>query len=402
MKKQLSPTSKKERLMELDVIRGFALFGILVVNMSYFSTPALYADMLGIDGHVHLIENVLRWGISLFFEFKFVSLFSLLFGISFAMFLARLEHKKVKAKTLFKRRLRFLLVLGLIHLLFFWYGDILTIYALLGFLLPIFVTFNRKIMLWWVCLLPLIPILLLIFAIITKFNMMESHTLQTIEHLYMNTIHTYGNGSFIDIFKHRLIDIMFIYQGYILMIPVIFSMFLFGIYAWKSGYISEPIKNVKVLKQMQKYSLIIGAPFALIASFSEFKVNSYFSPFYYIQFIGHAVSGPALAIFYMISLLLILQKHSWKHRLSFLQPVGRMALTNYLMQTLICTNLFYSTGFGLFNQVNTLVRFGIATLIFIAQVIISQIWLQYYQMGPLEAIWRKYTYQEQKSVKQQI
>lgn len=129
MESKVAPTKEKERLLELDVLRGIALFGILVVNMSYFSTPALLVDILGLSKAEGLLNEIVVVIMAVAFEFKFVSLFSFLFGVGFALFLSRLQNKEVHAELIYRRRIRFLLVVGLIHLFFFWYGDILTLYA---------------------------------------------------------------------------------------------------------------------------------------------------------------------------------------------------------------------------------------------------------------------------------
>ncbi|RCW73251.1 DUF418 domain-containing protein [Saliterribacillus persicus] len=393
MDKKIVPTNKENRLMELDVIRGIALFGILVVNINYFSTPALYADMFNMNAKISFMEQWMKWMVIFFFEFKFVSLFSLLFGISFALFLSRLEKRGIRSRTLFKRRLVFLLIIGLIHLFFFWYGDILTIYALLGFLLLLFVETKPKTQLKWIISLPILPILMLTSIIMFGDNISSTFTHQ-MENIYHNAMHSYADGTAIEIFQQRFVDIKYIYQGYILMIPVIFSMFLLGMYTWKKGYITHASNYKEELKKVQRYSAWIGIPFAFLAVFSDTKIESVASPFYFIQYISHVGSGPILAIFYMSSLILLLQKEEWRKRFFFLQPVGRMALTNYVMQTIICIFIFYSFGGGLFGRINVIEGFGIALLIFLLQILGSQIWLNHYGMGPLETIWRMYTYKK--------
>ncbi|WP_058308969.1 DUF418 domain-containing protein [Gracilibacillus massiliensis] len=393
MNKAIIPTNKKDRLVELDVIRGIALFGILVVNINYFSTPALYADMFHMSESLTLPEKWLKWITIFFFEFKFVSLFSILFGVSFSLFLTRLKTRGISVNTLFKRRLYFLLIIGLIHLFFFWYGDILTIYALLGFLLLLFVDTKPKVLLKWIISLPLLPILMLTFGMIFRNNILSTFTVQ-IASIYEHAIYYYANGTVVDIFKQRLIDIAYIYQGYVLMIPVIFSMFLLGMYIWKSGYITQISTYKRELQKTRKYSGLTGMIFSFLAVWADEQIETITSPFYFIQYMSQVISGPVFAIFYMTSLLLLLQNKIWRQRLYYLQSVGRMALTNYLMQTFICLLIFYSFGLGLFGQLNLIASFSITILIFLVQIGYSHLWLHYHRMGPIEMIWRTFTYKQ--------
>ncbi len=133
----LSPTALQERIALLDVLRGFAIFGILLFNMSFFSAP-LYLEMAGMEWGSGIGDRATELLIRFFIQGKFYSLFAFLFGLGFAVQMLRAEAKGVRFGPLYRRRLLALLLIGLVHAYLIWMGDILTIYALLGFLLFFF------------------------------------------------------------------------------------------------------------------------------------------------------------------------------------------------------------------------------------------------------------------------
>ncbi|MCR6116169.1 DUF418 domain-containing protein [Salipaludibacillus agaradhaerens] len=391
MESKVAPTQEKERLLELDVLRGIALFGILVVNMSYFSTPALLVDILGLSKSEGLLNEVVVVIMAVAFEFKFVSLFSFLFGVGFALFLSKLQRKEVHAGSIYRRRIRFLLVVGLIHLFLFWYGDILTLYALIAFLLPFYLKKKNRTLLVWSGALLIMPLVLLSLLLLIGFDSGDSFP-QVAGDMYDQALYAYSNGSAWEIFMQRLVDIAMIYQGYILMAPVILGLFLLGMYAWQSRLITNAKQHQGTMKRIRNYSFCIGFPFALLSVWAQSYVDSISSPYYVIQYIGYSVSGPALALFYVSALYVCMRSQRFRVIVAFLQPVGRMAFTNYLLQTLICTTLFYSYGLGLFGSVDPAGGFLLAVVIFTIQVFMSRYWLSRYKSGPMEWLWRKYTY----------
>lgn len=389
--KKLEPTKQSERYVELDVLRGIALFGILVVNMKYFSTPALYLDMLGITAWQNETNKIIDLFIKLVFEFKFVSMFSFLFGIGVAVFISRVKQKGLCAKRLMKRRLTFLLLIGLFHLFFIWYGDILTLYALVGFLLLYFIKKRQSSMLIWSFVLLTIPAVIISMVLLFGLNMNSAfkHQIEVIMH---KSSYTYSEGTLSEVFLQRLIDILFIYQGYVLMVPVVLGLFLLGVYSWKSGLIENRVHRREKIIKIRNVCIVIGLPFLMLMLWANLKGGEGSTPYYMLSLLGHSVSGPALALFYISSVCLFMQRSNWQKRSVFLQKVGRMAFTNYLLQSFICTTIFYSYGFGLFGEINELQGFLLAVVIFFFQILFSHFWLKTHSMGPMETIWRKVTY----------
>jgi len=133
-----TPVSEAERIHQLDAIRGFALFGIFLVNMPTFSHPMLFLPALGLPADHTLFDEWIRILLHMFVQTKFYTIFSFLFGAGFYLFMSRAEKKSLPMKPMYLRRITILFLLGMTHLFFLWYGDILHTYALTGIMLLLF------------------------------------------------------------------------------------------------------------------------------------------------------------------------------------------------------------------------------------------------------------------------
>jgi len=391
------PTAAEERIVTLDIIRAFALFGILLVNMRFFSTPAIQAEMLGSSlSSNNLLDTVSTWFIFLFAEIKFVSMFSMLFGIGFLLFMERGEEKGIDVKKFFKRRLFVLLMFGLIHIFFFWYGDILTFYALLGFILLFMKgkqphSLKKAAIITW----SIIVTFFMLMASFMFFAQIETNTEQQafMENEVNQIAEVYSQGTFVEILQQRINDISIIAVGNIFLFGVILTMFFFGMYLWKTGIFTNTVDNLGRIRRIAKRMLMVGVLGLILASLGKLFFDGGDSPWYFVKYGGLFISGPSISIFYVMSILLLLQN---KNRLlkatTFLQPVGKMALTNYLMQTLLCTTIFYSYGLGLFGSIGPFGGILITLGIYSLQIVYSYFWMKWFRFGPMEWLWRRLTY----------
>jgi uncharacterized protein len=390
------PTAANERIVTLDIIRAFALFGILLVNMRFFSTPAIQAEMVGSSFSGNLLDTVSTWFIFIFAEIKFVSMFSMLFGIGFLLFMERGEEKGINVKKFFKRRLLVLLMFGLIHIFFFWYGDILTFYALLGFILFFLKgkqprSLKRAAIITW-------SIIVTFFMLMASFMYFAKiETTQEQQALMENEVNriaeVYSHGTFVEILQQRINDISIIAVGNIFLFGVILTMFFFGMYFWKTGIFTNTAENLDRIRRITKRMLMVGVLGLILASLGKFFIDGGNSPWYFVKYGGLFISGPSISIFYVMSILLLLQnKDRLAKATTFLQPVGKMALTNYLMQTLLCTTIFYSYGLGLFGSVGPFGGILITLGIYSLQIVYSYFWMKRFRFGPMEWLWRRLTY----------
>jgi uncharacterized protein len=339
-------------------------------------------------------DQTALWSIYLFVEYKFFTIFSFLFGLGFIIFLQRAKHKTDRPIRLYVRRLLFLFVLGLIHTYLIWSGDILLPYAMIGFLLIFFYHKSAKTMLTWAVGLLVVSCLFMTFQTFLFDNFMAAWapSISAIESLIQNSVHAYSQGTYADMLIQRQIDSGIGMEFHIFMMPMILAMFLFGAYAGKKELFRNLNQHRTGIKKVWRWSFIIGVAFLIVQVVLRTQVDAQNSGYNMAHVIGVLISGPALCFFYITSVLLLLQRDIWQRILRPLKAVGRMALTNYLLQSVVCTLIFYSYGFGLYGELGPAFGIALAFIIFGIQIIGSNLWLKYFQFGPLEWIWRSFTY----------
>lgn len=398
------PIQPNERIKRVDIIRGFALLGILMVNMAFFSSPIIYMDVVGMDRSDHILDRIIELSIQFFAEGKFYPMFSFLFGLGFMIFIQRAEQKGLRPVPLYLRRVFILLVIGLIHAFFIWVGDILVVYSLLAFVLVLFRNLQPKTLLIWAFILLFIPVVLmaLLFGLMFTGDMLIDETELTVQNkAYFDNFYTlisqslvaYGEGSIADIFSQRVTDLGYMYQSVILFVPTILAMFLFGVYAVKKNVFRNIAEHLSWIKKVGFWSLMIGVPLALLQLTSSLAVDPAKTSIHDMgHMIGYLLGGPALCFFYITSFILFTQRDIWIQRLKPVEAVGRMALSNYLFQSLLCTTIFYSYGLGLYGQIGPSLGLLLTLAIYAVQLVLSTLWLKSYSYGPVEWVWRRLTY----------
>ena len=249
---QAEPREAADRILSLDVLRGLALFGILLVNMKHFATPALYGGGVR-DGGMPL-DRVVDGLIFFFAQGKFFPLFSFLFGLGLALQLMRWQAKGLPSTRLFIRRLGVLLAIGLAHASLIWAGDILAKYAALGLFFLLFLPLAPRILLAASGVLLLIPILLSgtgiegLLASWTGFPATQAGLQSLVEH----SLAAYGSGGFVEMTRQRLVDVAYRWVSwpYFSGLSTILAMFCLGAYAGRVGFFqtSDPVRFRKVLR----------------------------------------------------------------------------------------------------------------------------------------------------------
>jgi uncharacterized protein len=395
---KLRPLSFTERIEVIDVLRGIAVGGILIGNMQWFSgygfAPA------SIVGQVPLYDQITHFIVHFLIEGKFYSIFSFLFGFGFALQIERAEERGDPKARIFKRRLFWLLVIGLLHAFLLWAGDILAIYALMGFVLLLFRRTPNERLLKWAGILVIIPIFwyLMIYSLFLAFvpagSLLQFQGAQ-IEFWNM-AVRQASQGSYTDIVSgFNLSYIVGRYLGLIfdMRLPKILAMFLLGVYAYRKRIFQNLSENSRFVRRVMIWGLSIGLvgnyAFAAIAGKEAVMPPTAAG---IAGVILYSFSVPALALGFAALIATLWQTDSWQNGLKFLSPVGRMALTNYLMQTIICVFIFYGYGFGLFGNVDAFEATVIGLAIYLFQIAISYIWLMNFRFGPVEWIWRQLTY----------
>ena len=391
----MRPVSAGERIEVLDALRGAALFGIIAANMRGFSGPlAAYFDhtIMWTDP----VNRIAQAFVDLFIQGKFITLFAFMFGIGFAIQMERADRSGLTSRRFYVRRLAILLLFGVIHFMFVWWGDILAPYALMGFLLMLFRARSQNALLRWSAVLFAYPLLLgtLLFVLHSAGVPIPAPPPTTPEEL-QRIIGVYADGSYPAIVGQNLKEAPFMVFGLIFFYPRVLGVFLFGLWVWREGIIRDLPSKTAMLRRCQKHGLWIGLVFNALAV----GVNETFHP----NPIAPSALGltvnllltigvPAGSLFYASTVALLWEKIQWRARLRPFVAVGRMALTNYLLQSLVCTTLYYSWGGGLYGRVGPLVGFLPTIAIYAAQVVLSVWWLRHFAMGPMEWVWRRLTY----------
>jgi uncharacterized protein len=400
------PTQPHERVELIDILRGFALFGILLVNMMHFAWP-VYREAIDITLWTGPWDRSAEVLIAFLAEGKFFTLFSLLFGLGLAIQLERAEAKGVAFVPLYARRLAVLLVIGLAHAFLFWWGDILTYYALLGFVLLLFRHKAPRALLVWAGAFVLAPIVintLLVGALTLGRATPEGAaqleaTLAQTEAAYRaafeQALAVYGGSDFIAMIPQRIGDWGFATVGVLYggMLFVVLAMFLLGLYLGKQRHLHHASEHLPAWRKVFAWGVLVGLV-GNVLYVALARAGSALEPSWgtLVGLVGFLVGAPALSLAYASGLVLLVQRPSWLKRLRPLAPVGRMALSNYLLQTLIATTLVYGYGLGLYGRIGPAAGVALTLAIFAVQLSLSRWWLARFRFGPLEWLWRSLTY----------
>ena len=411
----LAPVQTKDREVFMDILRGFAILGIFIANLG--SGFSWYREEAQLTGPFLLPELDHKMGFlhHMFIEGKFYSIFSLLFGWGIALQFKRADAKGINAAPTVRRRLFFMLLLGAVHLLI-WPGDIVFFYALLGFILLPLRKFSNRTLLVTGIILVLSPILLywakMTWPVLNYPAELLVKTGIKVDGALLNLkseedfINMMKHGSWFDQLKGNISGFFFRYNYlfFVSRVPKVLGMFLIGYVVGRSDFYKNILQHKKVLYWVIGIGLLISLP----ANFYLARYMTYFNGDYFNlktkglhQTIFYALGVAPLAMVYVALFMLSFQTGVGKKILSILAPVGKMAFSNYILQSLIGNFVFLGAGLGYMGQVGPVyyTLFGIG--VFIIQIILSTIWLKYFNYGPLEWLWRSATYKKWQPMRKQ-
>lgn len=397
---QPAPITTTERIITLDILRGFALLGIILANILSFKSPLLQTQSTvesiatSPEGADAVGAFLLEWLVI----GKFYPLFSFLFGLGFFILYDRLQRRQAPAKKLYIRRLLFLFILGLLHLIFLWSGDILHTYAIAGFFLLLFVGRQPKNVLYWsigfISLSAFFYFFFISLGNFVVFYLDDPNMTKATNELVQLAFSVYGTGTYGELLSFRLShEIPIIASNVTFVLFPIIGLFLLGMFVGMKGYLHHSSKHLSFWKKLFIVSLFFGGGLSFVYA----CLTQGYSPLPAWIASGMAeglnmIAGPLLMLSYVSSFVLFFHNRKTGRISKQLARVGRMALTNYIIQTIICFFLFYGVGFGWFGQVSIVESMGIAVLIFLVQMLVSSLYLRYFQQGPLEKIWRAWMY----------
>lgn len=394
------PIAASERIPTLDIVRGFALLGIFIMNMPGFST-SFWAEADGSrlwDDPVNKYAEIVR---DMLFSGKFNSMFSLLFGLGFTIQLARmLADDPVHGARLYVRRLLALGVFALVHAAVFWTGDVLHIYVVLGFVLLLLRNASDRVVIALIAAALLYPMASGTLRIFVMSPEVVARLVAEAQQWEASNNRAYGSGTFVAAAREHGREFLHFYDSiwslwgmfgfYVQMLTTTLIGFLIG----RHGWVKRIPELMPVVRRLQWWMLGIGISFALVFGIvGEFTRVPGPSPLKVLVGTAYVWSRLALMLFYVLTVVRLAQSPRWQRRFGGMAAAGRMPLTNYLLQTLIGTFIFYGWGLGLWGRVGPAAELLLAVAIFfVVQVPLSIVWLRHFDWGPMEYLWRLLTY----------
>jgi uncharacterized protein len=398
------PVPTGERIAALDVLRGLALLGIFVMNMPGFA-HSLFAAPVAETHRVDATVAALR---DLLFAGKFNLLFGFVFGVGFALQMRRLEAaaaaraSPTRAATgLYARRLAFLLGIGVVHAMLLWPGDVLVVYAVLGFALLALRGADDAFLIALIGACLVLPALGEL-ARVTLFSV-ETETVAAFQYQQFEASNeiAFGHGSFLDAMLESARIFAWSYTSplglfaeaayYVQMATGILAGFLLG----RRGWPAAATIDASTLRRTQWLALALaGAGAALAVLGADSLVPALGVPAAaFAATLAKTLGRAALAAFYAITVVRLLHGRGVLRALRPFERAGRMPLSNYLLQTLLASFVCYGWGLGLWGRIGPALETLLAVGLFIVvQLPLSAWWLARFRYGPLEYLWRRFTY----------
>lgn len=411
------PVQPEERIALIDVLRGIALFGIIAANMRGFAGPRIAYFNVGLVWQTRTDFWVQAF-IDTFIQGKFITLFAFLFGVGFSLQFSRAEARGSRFGPTYRRRQGALVLIGLLHQVLFWWGDVLVTYGLGGYLLMAFRKRASKTVLIWALSLMVFPVVGIGGYLV--FRQIRPQSAQQLAQASIRGernkldqrqeasryVHIFQSGTFPQIFRARLDDVK---DELVAQPGVVFytlPLFLLGLYVFRRGIFQDPEANRALLQKGLVIGLVAGIPINIISTWLQVVWDAQprtggptvvMAALVATRLLGR----PILSMGYACAVALLFLHRSWRSRILPFGAIGRTALTNYLLQTVVCTTIFNAYGGGLFGRVHLLPLFVLSITIYLLEVPLSQGWLTGHRFGPAEWVWRTLTYGKAPAMKRE-
>ena len=355
-----TPLVPANRLVELDILRGLALFGVMAINLVFEFRVSIFEQFLPLNEIASPLDRAVEAFLDRAITLKAFALFSLLFGAGLAIQFERLPVKR--RVVLLLRRLVVLLAIGLLHMTLIWNGDILTEYALAGLLALPFL-FGPT---WLLATSGLLFLGLYLTPYLSQLVPLPDTS--SMAHHVLDARSVYATGSFSEVLSFRLGELRAIAPLHVWIFPRTIALFLLGAFIWRTGVVQRASDNRWIL-----FGVALAAVMVTIGA-------------------GRELATVTLAFAYGASIIGLASTQPGSKLLGWAAPLGRMAFTNYLLQSLIFSWVFYGYGFGLFGQVGASAALAFGVVVYVVQVFFSRWWLLRYSFGPVEWLWRTLMY----------
>ncbi|MFY0564163.1 DUF418 domain-containing protein [Archangium lansingense] len=413
------PVDSSERLALLDVLRGFALCGVFISNVvmwfsgrAYLTRPQMEAAMASaswLDTALMYTNGTLIFG-------KFVTIFSFLFGLGFSVQMMRAESRGAAIAPLYMRRLGIMFLIGCAHLFGLWLGDILSTYAALGFALLLFRKRGDKTLLIWAAVLIFVAPMVVtsamkVLPVLLSGGGAEAGAeaakaaMERTNQLKAETMASFTSGTYFEVVRAnaRYYFGQFV-QNLGPFLFALFGRFLLGLVAGRRRLFHDAPQHLPFFRKLFRWSLgisVVASAVGIVVGYMmrqkmidpQASWTILLSPVRQLNEVG-------VATVYVTGLVLLFQREAWQRRLMVLAPVGRMALTNYLSQTVISLFMYYGFGLGLIGKISPATTIGLTLAVFAVQTVISHWWLARFRFGPAEWVWRSLTYGKAQPMRQ--
>jgi uncharacterized protein len=378
------PVRPDRRIATIDVLRGVVLFGVLSVNLITEFRVSLFQQFLPSSLERTWLDHAVNASVSVGMELKAFALFSLLFGVGLAIQFERLAAN-TRRLSLLIRRLLVLLGFGLLHLCFIWNGDILTEYALLGLVaLPFLYASNRVLVTTGV--MALAAYAALPFWLPITFFWPSEAWLQ--QHVQIATS-VYASGTWTEVVRYNIAEIPSIVPLHLFVAPRTLALFLLGMFAWRAGVLRHPEQHRRLLIGVAILGLSLGFGMNLLDPPGPISPWRSLAPVISVLM----TLGPVvLATGYGATIIVLYTFTLAGRALGVFGPLGRMAFSNYLVQSLVFSWIFFGYGLGLFGRLSSSQAMLLGIVVYVAQVIVSHAWLKRFRFGPMEWLWRTLMY----------
>lgn len=385
---------QKTRIESLDIIRGIALLFIFIANIKVFSGYIFFDDIIRQSFSTYPLDKVLYAGITLFIDAKFYTIFSLLFGIGFYIQMRSFRNEPDRFAGYMSVRLLLLMMFGLFHMFFIWLGDIIALYALMGLILVPLRHLSDKALITLAIVMLFLPIANAMAMGIVGFY---PGALFGIFGSYLQSLGGPADPTPGTPLQFMRTEDLWFYMQVKIADPMIrlailladgrffkvFGILMLGLVIGRHIIHHNLLQNSKLLKKAFVWGLVIGLPANVLVLVTS--VNS--TPIMMLLgSVGVAIGTVPLSLAYAAAIVLLINQSS--KTLTYFAPVGRMALTNYISQSVIGVLAYCGIGFGLIDQFGLAVSFLLVFVAFTAQILASQWWLSRHQQGPLEFLWR--------------
>mgnify|MGYP003674159541 CR=1 FL=1 len=416
-----APVASEQRISSLDTLRGVAVLGILVMNIYAFAMPfAAYQNPLVMGGTE--IYNLGTWFVThFFFDQKFMSIFSMLFGAGIVLMMDRAEAKGAAFGPIFFRRQFWLLVLGMLHAYLIWFGDILFFYAAVGMLIFVFRRKSPRFLLTAGSTMLLIGIGLSVLSsayvqdLRVRADTLEARQLSgaVLDESELATVEEWAEfrgfmapgpeqiqkdvdtyrGSYPGIVTFRAPEVLMFHLQALpfFIIWRVGGLMLVGMALMKLGILSAQ-RDFSVYRRMLLLGYGLGLPLAVFSAFNAYAHDFDGVYMFGIGQIPNYFGSLLVAIGHIAAVMLLVKAGAMRSVMARFSSVGQMALTNYLMHSIVMTTLFYGYGLGLYGEVPRLAQMGFVAVLIGLQLVFSPWWLARYRFGPAEWLWRSMTY----------